>query len=89
MNECYPIIVDAHGDTKEEAWSNFRSVLKTAFKFIRGHKYWRRIPEISGGNTSENHGYLVVARITVVLQPLEGSTEILDISDKFDNEGET
>jgi hypothetical protein len=78
--DVYPIILGVRGDIKdkEHLIGCFNSYVKNVFKFVRGYKYWRRIPELR-----ENREYdidtieiSITARITCTLEPLTGVEEI-------------
>ncbi len=64
-------------ETPEEAWETFKSEANRLFKWTRGFKVWRAIPELfSDIRFSENKTiYLVKARVLALEEPLDGFNE--------------
>lgn len=70
-NDCYGFIVVGTGQTPDDAKEDFERHIKHEFKYIRGYKYWRRIPELKKAHDflKDETWYKVVARVLATFEP--------------------
>lgn len=64
-------------DTEAEAWKDFESHAQEMFFWVRGKKWWRRVPtcRFVTDFDSDIRGYVVSARVLALIDPPEDLEE--------------
>lgn len=74
MNKIFPMLCSGtECETEEEAWESFKQETNQLFSWIKGHKYWRRIPELQQDKdySADRTVYVVRARAIASLESLD------------------
>ena len=77
QENCYPLIITGTGLSWIEAWDDFYDNCEHAFKWVRGKKSWRSIPQLHRSESFDTMeiNYRIMGRLISMEELPEGFPE--------------